>query len=89
MNWEKAPQLMRFLAYNTQEISLIQLDVEGHEIIALKGAMQTIKRYHPTLIVEGWPEKMGEIDSFMMSIGYEKIRRVNSNYVYRPFFGFR
>ena len=32
--------------------TLIKIDVEGHELSVLKGAEQTISKYHPTLIIE-------------------------------------
>lgn len=39
-----------------RDIGIIQLDVEGFEIQALKGAIQTIKRCHPILILEQFPD---------------------------------
>jgi FkbM family methyltransferase len=35
-----------------RRVSLIKIDVEGHEPFVLLGAALTIERYHPTLIVE-------------------------------------
>jgi len=39
-----------------RKISIIQLDVEGHEIAALKGSIKTIKRCLPIIILEVLPE---------------------------------
>lgn len=37
---------------NLQRIDLIKIDVEGHELHVLRGAQQTIQRFHPILYVE-------------------------------------
>lgn len=34
------------------KVSLIKIDVEGHEMEVIRGATNLIKKYHPTLIVE-------------------------------------
>lgn len=34
------------------ELSLIKIDVEGHEFAALLGATETIKRFHPAIYIE-------------------------------------
>lgn len=69
-----------YILQNCNEtISLIHLDVEGHEISALKGAKNTIEAYHPLLIVESWESKSTEINDYMESIGYKKIATMNGN----------
>ena len=35
-----------------KEVNFIKIDVEGHEIAVLRGSMETLKRFHPTLMVE-------------------------------------
>ena len=42
------------------KIDLIKLDVEMHELEALKGMKKTIEKYHPILIVEILTEKLQE-----------------------------
>jgi len=34
------------------DIILIHLDIEGHELIALKGALETIKKFRPVIAIE-------------------------------------
>lgn len=66
------------------EISLIQLDVEGHEVAALRGAKKTIEAHRPILIVEVWDRKSSEIQEYMKEINYKKIKTVGGNAVYVP-----
>jgi FkbM family methyltransferase len=50
---------------------LIQLDTEGHELEALKGAIETIKRCQPVIsceISDMTPE--AELKEFMLTLGY-------------------
>ena len=48
-------------------ISLAKIDVEGHELAALKGMQNLVKRDHPVLIVEGQAEPVSE---YLRSLGY-------------------
>jgi FkbM family methyltransferase len=48
---------------------LIQLDIEGYEIFALRGAEETIKKFHPVIAVEN---ASNEIFRFVHSLGYNK-----------------
>lgn len=59
-----------------RNISIIQLDVEGHEQSVLAGALETIKRCKPVLILEIIPGcdllSTGWFASNILSLGYEK-----------------
>ena len=67
-------------------ISLIQLDVEGHEVAVLQGAMGTIERSKPTLILE---DKMGDrklmehdwLKENLLPLGYTNQGHLNGNLV--------
>ena len=48
-------------------ISLIKIDVEGHELSALRGMENLLKRDQPVLIVEGQAEPVRE---YLRSLGY-------------------
>ena len=39
-----------------RKVSIIQLDIEGHEKQALSGAIKTIRRHLPIIILEDWAE---------------------------------
>lgn len=46
---------MRIDSLNLEACDLIQLDIEGFELKALKGAAETIDAYHPTIVLEEKP----------------------------------
>ena len=49
------------------ELSLIQLDIEGHEYEALVGAAQSIRRDQPIIMIEDIP---GRCDDLLEAYGY-------------------
>jgi FkbM family methyltransferase len=67
-----------------RRVSLIQLDVEGFEQQALSGAMQTIRRCRPLLVVESMPEQEW-LDQNLAPLGYDiqGAQRVSSNLVFK------
>jgi FkbM family methyltransferase len=50
-----------------EHITLIKIDVEGHEISALKGMEQLLRRDKPVLIVEGY---IDEVAAYLSTLGY-------------------
>jgi FkbM family methyltransferase len=68
-------------------VSIIQLDVEGHEREALDGALQTIRRCRPILILEVLSNsKLMESDWFashILSLGYCLTDTMHRNSVFR------
>jgi FkbM family methyltransferase len=56
-----------------RRVSVIHLDVEGHEAFALAGAMRTIARCRPTLIFETVPP---------VPLGYRYEGKVNANTIF-------
>jgi FkbM family methyltransferase len=48
-------------------ITLAKIDVEGHELAALRGMENLLKRDHPILIVEGQAEPVRD---YLGSLGY-------------------
>ena len=69
-----------------RSVSIVQLDVEGHEKEALMGALETIRRCRPILILEVWPKsKLLESDWFsenIMSLGYRRSVDLHRNVVF-------
>lgn len=64
-----------------RDISIIQLDVEKHEQQALAGAMKTIERCRPILIMETLP-KGPWIQRNILSLGYKYYGKVHLNSVF-------
>jgi FkbM family methyltransferase len=50
-----------------ERIALVKVDVEGHELAALHGMQQLLRRNRPVLIVEG---RSDEVAAFLGSLGY-------------------
>ena len=65
-------------------VGIIQLDVEEWEMQALEGAISTIRRCLPLLIVETTPTKF--IDEHLKPLGYRHVGRVRSNDVFEASF---
>jgi FkbM family methyltransferase len=53
------------------DVSLIKIDVEGHEIDVLSGSRETIRTYRPVLIVETRPANRRAAASFFAELQYE------------------
>lgn len=66
-----------------RNISILQLDVEGHERAALEGAMEIITRCRPILILEEFNYKRW-IKAKLGHLGYEVKRKVHANRILAP-----
>lgn len=51
----------RLDSYNFEDVSLIKIDVEGHEVEVLNGALETIRKSRPTILLEYHQEANSEI----------------------------
>jgi FkbM family methyltransferase len=69
-------------------IGLIKIDIEGHELEALKGAFNTIEKSKPTIIAEHHTkEEHLQVMDYLKQFGYYLatiIEEDNLNYVYKP-----
>jgi len=67
-------------------VSVMHLDVEGHEREALNGSLQTIRRCRPILVVEIWREStLMQSDWFsrnILSLGYRMTESIHGNSVF-------
>jgi FkbM family methyltransferase len=63
-----------------RKVAIIQLDVEGFEQHALNGAMRTIRRCKPLLILETLP-KHAWLAEKLLSLGYQITGKVHANTV--------
>lgn len=59
---------------------LIQLDVELYEIFALRGALETINKFKPTIVVENNNEEIGDL---LIPIGYQSVAVSKMDTVWR------
>lgn len=54
---------------------LIKVDVEGAEVDLLRGAKDTLERYHPVILFECWEQERGqrkiELLGFLQGLGYK------------------
>ncbi len=71
-----------------RQVSLIQLDVEGHEQPALSGALATIERCRPIIVVEILPESAllltGWLEQRILPLGYRMTGTIHGNAVFFP-----
>lgn len=72
--------LLSIDSLNLPGCDLIQLDVEGFELKAIKGAVNTITKYKPVLCVEfceNWLHRYGDnsemVVEFIQSLGYRQV----------------
>lgn len=72
-------QLDSLLADQLQRCDCIKLDVEGMELAVLRGATNTIKRFHPDIYVECTEDHhYRQILKFLEPLGYQSVRVFNA-----------
>ncbi len=64
-----------------EDLVLIQLDVEGHELIALTGAQSTIRKCRPVIAIE---DNHNNCSEFLMNLEYERIGRIPGLTLWAP-----
>ena len=66
---------------NIEDLVLIQLDVEGHELLALQGAQETIQKSRPVIAIE---DNNGNCANFLCSIKYENAGHIPGLTIWAP-----
>ncbi|MCW2795336.1 FkbM family methyltransferase [Nocardioides sp.] len=62
-----------------EDLSLIQLDVEGFELSVLRGAMDAIAVHRPVIVVE---DSRGECAGLLTELGYGEVARLGLDHLY-------
>jgi FkbM family methyltransferase len=65
----------------TSHVALIQLDVEGFEEFALAGAVKTIERSRPRLVLETIPPTSSKAGQLLARLGYRITRELDAQVV--------
>lgn len=67
-----------------EKIALIKIDVEGNELLVLKGAQGIINKWHPVLLTEIFrgSNMLKEIAAFLVPLGYKVINKFCHTPVY-------
>lgn len=63
-----------------RRISVLQLDVEGYEKPALAGAIRTIERWKPAIVLESVPRDW--VEAQLLPMGYSEIGKLHDNTVF-------
>ncbi|HVV63869.1 MAG TPA: FkbM family methyltransferase [Rhizomicrobium sp.] len=65
-----------------RQVSILQLDVEGFEQQALTGALRTIARCRPKIILENLPKDAEWFGRAILDLGYGPIAEVHANTIF-------
>ena len=75
-------------SYGIQDVGFIKIDVEGHELMVLRGALNTIERNNPVICIEQndatekWDKgKEFEALDFLKDIGYTVVDTRKHDYI--------
>jgi FkbM family methyltransferase len=65
-------------------LDVVKADVEGAELLVVRGAAETLKRFHPKLILEVVPRQLAnmgtsveELEAFVKALGYNSTRSID------------
>ena len=65
-------------------VDVLKADVEGAELLVLRGATRTLQRFHPKLVLEVVPRQLAnmntsveELEQFIKGLGYNTMRQID------------
>lgn len=64
------------------ECDIIQLDVEGYEVLALEGARETIANFRPVIQVEMLPRSANAIERKLRKLKYRQVEKVHNDAIF-------
>tara|TARA_E500000318_G_scaffold81238_1_gene76469 strand:- start:232 stop:933 length:702 start_codon:yes stop_codon:yes gene_type:complete len=76
-------------SFQLPEVNLIKIDVDGMELEILKGAVETLEKYQPVIVIEelimadGLPNHGGV--KFLCDLGYEEVFKIESQKTHRDY----
>jgi hypothetical protein len=59
-------------AYTLTNVDFIKIDVEGHELAVIDGAMETIRHNRPVLVIEASQATLGPLTNRLDPLGYRQ-----------------
>lgn len=63
--------------------NFMKIDVEGHELEVLKGAIKTISTYKPIILLESFQGRYQQVNDFLNGLCYSQIMSLpGDNYLY-------
>jgi len=70
--------------FNLPKVSLIKMDVEGHELKVLKGATKLIGRDFPHIVLEcnNYTDDFERVNPYMLQIGYKNTKVIDNMFYY-------
>jgi len=88
----KPVHVRRLDSFSIGGVSLLKIDVEGHELEVLRGAVETISASRPVVLVEVKDENVGPVASYFKALNYEEttlkafcdVKGAGENRIYRP-----
>jgi len=89
---EKEIKLARLDDFGIENVGFVKIDVEGHEVEVLKGAVATIGNSRPTVLIEVRDRNLPTVESWFHDIDYERCSLSDfvpaaaspGNYIYVP-----
>lgn len=75
--------MLDYIVPLSRPVSILQLDVEGYEKFALRGAYHLINRWKPILIVELF-DKPHFFQRHFQAVEYVQLGEINNNFIYAP-----
>jgi FkbM family methyltransferase len=88
----KAVHVRALDSFSIRDVSLIKIDVEGHEVEVLRGAVETISASRPVVLVEIKDQNVQQVSSFFKDLNYQEtsleqlcgVKGAGENRIYRP-----